>query len=214
MVMAPWLVFNVTRFEQPELLSTQFGLTLSSANCDQVWNGEHVSYFDIRCSQRIEPALPPGLDESQQDARHREIAIELRRRTTWTTVPAESCSLASARSSGSTNRSTRSRSTGSSRDGACAAARVGMYSFYVLGAAVGRRRDRAPPAPHRAGVPAAGPAGDGARHGRHHLREHAIPRVGRGVALSARGGRDRRARGAHRARPTRGEPAEPQGTAI
>jgi len=75
LVMAPWLVFNMTRFEQPELLSTQFGLTLSSANCDQVWNGTFVSYFDIRCSQRIEPSLPKGLDESQQDARHRKIAV-------------------------------------------------------------------------------------------------------------------------------------------
>jgi 4-amino-4-deoxy-L-arabinose transferase-like glycosyltransferase len=75
LVMAPWLVFNLTRFEEPELLSTQFGLTLSSANCDQVWNGKFVSYFDIRCSQRIEPTLPKGLDESQQDARHRRIAI-------------------------------------------------------------------------------------------------------------------------------------------
>jgi 4-amino-4-deoxy-L-arabinose transferase-like glycosyltransferase len=75
LVMAPWLVYNMTRFEEPELLSTQFGLTLSSANCDQVWNGKFVSYFDIRCSQRIEPTLPKGLDESQQDARHRRIAI-------------------------------------------------------------------------------------------------------------------------------------------
>jgi 4-amino-4-deoxy-L-arabinose transferase-like glycosyltransferase len=74
-VMAPWLVFNMTRFEEPELLSTQFGLTLSSANCDEVWNANFVSYFDIRCSQRIEPSLPRGLDESQQDARHRRIAI-------------------------------------------------------------------------------------------------------------------------------------------
>jgi hypothetical protein len=65
----------MTRYEEPELLSTQFGLTLSSANCDQVWNGTFVSYFDIRCSQRIEPSLPKALDESQQDARHRRIAI-------------------------------------------------------------------------------------------------------------------------------------------
>jgi hypothetical protein len=74
-VMAPWLVYNLTRFKEPELLSTQFGLTLSSANCDQVWNGKFVSYFDIGCSQRIEPTLPKGLDESQQDARHRRVAI-------------------------------------------------------------------------------------------------------------------------------------------
>ena len=76
LVMAPWLVYNITRFEEPELLSTQFGLTLSAANCDQVWNGKFVSYFNIACSQRIEKTLPRGLDESQQDARHRRVAID------------------------------------------------------------------------------------------------------------------------------------------
>ena len=40
-----------------------------------MWNGKFVSYFDIGCSQRIETTLPPGLDESQQDARHRRVAI-------------------------------------------------------------------------------------------------------------------------------------------
>jgi 4-amino-4-deoxy-L-arabinose transferase-like glycosyltransferase len=75
LVMAPWLVYNVSRFEEPELLSTQFGLTLSSANCDHVWNGKFVSYFYIGCSLRIERSLPPGLDASQQDARHRRVAI-------------------------------------------------------------------------------------------------------------------------------------------
>lgn len=75
LVMAPWFAYNISRFEQPELLSTQFGLTLSSANCDLVWHGHHKSYFDIRCSKAIEPTLPKGLDASQQDAWHREVAI-------------------------------------------------------------------------------------------------------------------------------------------
>jgi 4-amino-4-deoxy-L-arabinose transferase-like glycosyltransferase len=74
-VMAPWFAYNISRFEQPELLSTQFGLTLSSANCDRVWNGYHKSYFDIRCSLAIEQTLPKGLDASQQDARHRTVAL-------------------------------------------------------------------------------------------------------------------------------------------
>jgi 4-amino-4-deoxy-L-arabinose transferase-like glycosyltransferase len=74
-VLTPWVAFNVSRFEKPELLSTQFGLTLSAANCDAVWRGYHKSYFDIRCSQRIEPTLRPGLDVSEQDAAHREIAL-------------------------------------------------------------------------------------------------------------------------------------------
>ncbi|MGZ4675608.1 MAG: ArnT family glycosyltransferase [Acidimicrobiia bacterium] len=75
-VMAPWLGYNLSRFREPELLSTQFGLTLSSANCDPIWRGYHKSYFSIDCSKRIERTLPKGLDESQQDAVHRRAALK------------------------------------------------------------------------------------------------------------------------------------------
>ena len=79
-VMAPWIGYNLTRFEKPEVLSTQFGLGLSSTDCGPVWNGSHKSYFDIGCSQRVEDTLPKGLDASEQDARHRAAGLRYVRR--------------------------------------------------------------------------------------------------------------------------------------
>ncbi len=76
-VMAPWLVFNLTRFEKPELLSTQFGPLLSSANCDQIWKSHHTSYFSIDCTKQIEVrSIRPGMDQSEQDAVYRKAAMQ------------------------------------------------------------------------------------------------------------------------------------------
>lgn len=76
-VMAPWLVFNLTRFEKPELLSTQFGPLLSSANCDQIWKAHHTSYFSIECTKQIEVrSIRPGMDQSEQDAVYRKAAMK------------------------------------------------------------------------------------------------------------------------------------------
>lgn len=76
-LMAPWLVFNLTRFEKPELLSTQFGPLLSSANCDDVWRSDTKSYFSVSCSIAIRNRLIHGrLDESETDAIYRRAALD------------------------------------------------------------------------------------------------------------------------------------------
>ncbi|MBK5288024.1 MAG: glycosyltransferase family 39 protein [Acidimicrobiia bacterium] len=76
-VMAPWLVFNLTRFEKPELLSTQFGPLLSSANCDRIWKSNHTSYFSIECTKDIEArSIRPGMDQSEQDVVYRRAALD------------------------------------------------------------------------------------------------------------------------------------------
>ncbi|MEP6623422.1 MAG: glycosyltransferase family 39 protein, partial [Acidimicrobiia bacterium] len=75
-VMAPWLVFNLTRFEKPELLSTQFGPLLSSADCDAVWRGATKSYFNVGCSIAIRDREIHGdLDQSETDAIYRKAAF-------------------------------------------------------------------------------------------------------------------------------------------
>jgi hypothetical protein len=78
LVLAPWIVFNLTRFERPELLSTQFGLLLTSANCDRVWDGPDPSYFLQSCSIDVERTLDiePWGDQSVQGAAHREVALD------------------------------------------------------------------------------------------------------------------------------------------
>ena len=39
-VLGPWMLLNLTRFEEPVLISTNDGLTLAGANCDATYRGE------------------------------------------------------------------------------------------------------------------------------------------------------------------------------
>jgi len=148
LVMAPWVGFNLTRFREPEYLSTQFGLGLSSTDCDLVWNAPHVSYFDVRCSDQVERTLPPGLDPSEQDARHRAVGIRYVRHH-LDRLPAILLARAAA-IVGLYQPGLQIRLDGSFEGRGIAQARAGMYSFYALallsvaGAVVLRRRRRMP----------------------------------------------------------------------
>jgi 4-amino-4-deoxy-L-arabinose transferase-like glycosyltransferase len=77
-VIAPWTIYNSTRFVHPVLLSAQFDPLLSSANCDSTYYGEFRGYFDINCSIAI--AKKQGLtlqdDESQEDVVYHRAAVD------------------------------------------------------------------------------------------------------------------------------------------
>jgi 4-amino-4-deoxy-L-arabinose transferase-like glycosyltransferase len=76
-VVGPWVGFNLTRFKEPETLSTQFGPTLATANCKSIYYGDFLSYYDFRCAVPIEKkSIPANYDESQQDAVYRHAAID------------------------------------------------------------------------------------------------------------------------------------------
>lgn len=49
-LISPWAIFNLTRFNEPVLLSDGAGVTLSSANCDVVYNGPRVGLWSWECS--------------------------------------------------------------------------------------------------------------------------------------------------------------------
>ena len=81
-VIAPWTVYNTTRFVHPVLLSAQFDPLLASANCQSVYYGDLQGYFDIQCAIAIAKkdglTLPDGLpkyDESQEDVVYRREAL-------------------------------------------------------------------------------------------------------------------------------------------
>ena len=78
-VLAPWTVYNAGRFEEPVLISTNDGLTLVGANCDQQYDGPDPGLWDIAC-------LPPGSfseaqrqDQSVVNADYRHLAVEYAR---------------------------------------------------------------------------------------------------------------------------------------
>jgi 4-amino-4-deoxy-L-arabinose transferase-like glycosyltransferase len=49
LVMMPWVVRNLTTFDQPVLLSTGFGITLASANCPITYHGDLLGWWSINC---------------------------------------------------------------------------------------------------------------------------------------------------------------------
>lgn len=48
--MTPWIGYNLSRFNQPVFLSDGAGVTLSSSNCDVVYNGPRVGLWSWECS--------------------------------------------------------------------------------------------------------------------------------------------------------------------
>jgi 4-amino-4-deoxy-L-arabinose transferase-like glycosyltransferase len=77
-VIAPWTIYNTTRFAHPILLSAQVDPLLASANCDTTYYGELQGYFDINCAQTI--ARKAGLtladDESQEGIVYHRAAVD------------------------------------------------------------------------------------------------------------------------------------------
>lgn len=72
LVVAPWVVFNMARFDEPATLSTQLGPTLDVANCEQTYYGEAVGAWSFDCAS--DPAVPDA-DRSTIDKQMRDEAI-------------------------------------------------------------------------------------------------------------------------------------------
>jgi 4-amino-4-deoxy-L-arabinose transferase-like glycosyltransferase len=69
LVIAPWVVPNLFRFEEPTTLSTQLGPTLDVANCDPAYSGPGIGSWSFECAQesdaevKADPAFD-GVDRS------------------------------------------------------------------------------------------------------------------------------------------------------
>ncbi len=85
-VLAPWTIFNLTRFEEPVLISTNSNGVFVGANCQDTYHGPLIGAWRFQCyTPRRE-----GEDESQYFARQRKIGIEyaLDHRDRWPAVVA------------------------------------------------------------------------------------------------------------------------------
>jgi len=69
---APWCAYNLSRFNQPELLSTGFGPVLAVSYCDNTFYGQYTGWWWLECDRRL-PA--PVRDESDQDVYLRRAAL-------------------------------------------------------------------------------------------------------------------------------------------
>jgi 4-amino-4-deoxy-L-arabinose transferase-like glycosyltransferase len=61
LVIAPWAIYNVQRFEKPVLISTAQDTTIGGANCDLVYHGSRIGAWADECFRDI---LDRGLEES------------------------------------------------------------------------------------------------------------------------------------------------------
>ena len=71
-VVAPWVVYNLARFEEPVLLTHSLGRNLSIANCDFTYSGEQLGHTHGRCVQTREPEVRASLRRTGGDASTRE----------------------------------------------------------------------------------------------------------------------------------------------
>jgi 4-amino-4-deoxy-L-arabinose transferase-like glycosyltransferase len=73
LIIGPWVVANLLRFEEPTTMTSATGSALSAANCDEVYYGQLIGYY-ANCFQG--PWPPASADESQRDLEPRKQAIE------------------------------------------------------------------------------------------------------------------------------------------
>ncbi len=71
---APWVIYNLGRYEEPVTISTGAGQTLAAGNCEFTYRGESTGFYDLRC---IEAPAVTGLegDPSERDLQYREAAL-------------------------------------------------------------------------------------------------------------------------------------------
>jgi hypothetical protein len=87
-VIAPWALHNLGRFEEPVLLSSNVGNTLLAGNCPPVtYVGGGIGSFSLECIQQLGVRHRGELDRSQFDIEARELALA-NMRENWDRLPA------------------------------------------------------------------------------------------------------------------------------
>jgi 4-amino-4-deoxy-L-arabinose transferase-like glycosyltransferase len=74
-VIAPWTFYNLDRFEEPVVLSTNAGSTLIVGNCATTYGGARMGFYDGECGRPYFARLR-GLDRSQADREFRSAALD------------------------------------------------------------------------------------------------------------------------------------------
>ena len=73
-VLVPWTVYNLSRFDRPVLLTTNDGTTLLGANCDDAYRGSAVGGWSLFCVLD-DPGAVPDEEASVRSARQRDAAV-------------------------------------------------------------------------------------------------------------------------------------------
>jgi 4-amino-4-deoxy-L-arabinose transferase-like glycosyltransferase len=70
LLLAPWVVYNLSRFEDPVFMTDHWGTVLKAASCDKAWYGEYSGWYWF-----CQKTQPPG-DYSQRDVILRNQALD------------------------------------------------------------------------------------------------------------------------------------------
>ncbi len=54
-LMAPWIVYNLTRFEEPVIVTSGTGMVLLHGSCDEACYGDAVGYYSFTCADALKP---------------------------------------------------------------------------------------------------------------------------------------------------------------
>jgi hypothetical protein len=97
LIVSPWIGYNMSRFTKPVFISSGFGITLASANCNDVYSGPYEGYWSFACALRtpLKP-LGPTVDESEQGAEAQAYALHFVRTHLNRVVPVELARLGRA----------------------------------------------------------------------------------------------------------------------
>jgi 4-amino-4-deoxy-L-arabinose transferase-like glycosyltransferase len=84
---APWVGYNLSRFQDPVFISSGLGVTLASANCDTTYQGPFEGYWSYQCA--LAAPLRHDVDESVQGSEAQRYALHYVRTHTGRIVPVE-----------------------------------------------------------------------------------------------------------------------------
>jgi 4-amino-4-deoxy-L-arabinose transferase-like glycosyltransferase len=75
-VISPWVIYNLSRFDKPVTISTGLGQTLLAANCPQTYFGPEIGYWAVDCVLSPNKPIRAVGDESVQEAAYRRVGVD------------------------------------------------------------------------------------------------------------------------------------------
>lgn len=78
-VLSPWVLFNLSRFDETVILSNGLDIVIPTDNCASTYEGPLVAYWDIECAQQAIDSAEgrfPNADESVVNAEIRRIGVD------------------------------------------------------------------------------------------------------------------------------------------
>ena len=73
-LIAPWVGYNLSRFDKPVYLAAGDGFVLAAGNCDLTYSGPFLGYWNIACLVNSPTQPPPNADMSVDSAHWRDQA--------------------------------------------------------------------------------------------------------------------------------------------